>query len=97
MHLAVSVSVLKKQKETWTLRMATNLTLQAWHSHVSSSIYKPSHYVALPRLGKRTVFHPDTTNKSHEMGNGCVNKIFKIEDCHSLTQECSAQPGLLDF
>lgn len=32
MHLAVSGSVLKKQKESWTLRMVTNLTPQAWLS-----------------------------------------------------------------
>lgn len=99
MHLAVSVSVLKKQKESWTLRMVTNLTLQAQLSSLMFLLLptKPSHYVALQRLGGRRFFHLDMTNKNHEMGNGGVNKIFKIEDCHSLTQECSTQLWPLGF
>lgn len=78
MHLAyIEVSVLKEQKESWTSWMVTDLTPQAWLStHVSSPIYKPSHYMALQRLEGRTFFHPDMTSKSHEMGNGSVNKIL---------------------
>lgn len=96
MHLAASISVLKKQKESWTWRMVTNPTLQAWLTFSCFFSYLQAFTLCGTAKAWRR-FHPDMTNKSHEMGNGGVNKILKVEDCHSLTQECSAQPWLLGF